>query len=78
MKLGIDVETLKKSNIKAEGKRSERMGRIILFLTAQKSGTTKKQERERERENKERISMVAITGSRTLKIYIYTYIVKRN
>lgn len=67
MKLGIDVETLKKSNIKAEGKRSERMRRIILFLTAQESGTTKKQERE----NKERISMVAITDSRTLKIYIY-------
>lgn len=72
MKLGIDVETLKKSNIKAEGKRSERMRRIILFLTAQESGTTKKQERERE--NKERISMVAITDSRTLKKYIYIYI----
>lgn len=34
--------------------------------------TTKKQQRE----NKERRSMVAITSSRTLKIYIY--IVKRN
>lgn len=74
MKLGIDVETLKKSNIKAV-KRSERMRKIILFLTAQKS-------EEQQRNNKEttkREQRKDIDGSNhEFENFENIYIVKRN